>query len=67
MEINLTKLTDQLRQTREENDFNETELNKFKQKLTQLAKELDKPLNISIQQSSVSLINRISVVASCGE
>ena len=38
--------------------------NNFKQKLTQLTKELDKPSNISIQQDSTSFINKISVVVS---
>jgi hypothetical protein len=58
----LTILTDQLRRTRQENDFNEIELNEFKQKLTQLAKQLDKPSNVSLQQGSASFINKISVV-----
>ena len=31
LEIDLSKLTDQLIQTRQENDFNEVELNQFKQ------------------------------------
>jgi len=55
-----------LRQSREENDFNEIDLTQFKQKWTQLQKELDKPSNISIQQNSTSFINRISVVVSSG-
>jgi hypothetical protein len=67
IEIILNKLTDQLRQTRQENDFNEIHLNQFKQKLTQLAKELDKPSNISLEQDSTSLINKISVVVSVGK
>jgi hypothetical protein len=62
IETNLTILTDQLRRTRQENDFNEIELNEFKQKLTQLAKQLDKPSNVSLQQGSASFINKISVV-----
>jgi hypothetical protein len=67
IEINLTKLTDQLKQTRQENDFNEIDLKNLKQKLTQLEKELDKPSNISIQQDSTSLINKISVIVSSGK
>jgi hypothetical protein len=62
IEMNLTKLTDQLRQTRQENDFNEIDLQEFRQKLTKLSEELDKPKNISIQQNSSSLVNKISVV-----
>jgi len=64
IEINLVKLTDQLRQTRRENDFNEIDLHEFRRKLTQLVEELDKPKNISIQQNSSSLVNEISVVIS---
>ncbi|CAF3811590.1 unnamed protein product [Rotaria sp. Silwood1] len=62
IKINLDKLTDQLRQAREENDFNEIDLKEFKEKLTQLSQKLDKPLNISITQNSASIINKISVV-----
>jgi hypothetical protein len=64
IEINLTKLTDQLRQTRKENDFNEIDLQEFRQKLTQLVEELDKFKNISIQSNSNSLVNEICVVIS---
>jgi biopolymer transport protein ExbD len=61
IEINLTKLTDQLRKTRQENDFNEIDLNHLKHKLTQLTKDLDNPPGISIQEDSKSFINKISI------
>jgi hypothetical protein len=64
IEIALVKLTDQLRQARRENDFNEIDLHEFRRKLTQLVEELDKPKNISIQQNSSSLVNKICVVIS---
>jgi chromosome segregation ATPase len=64
IEVNLAKLTDGLRQTRQENDFNEIDLQELKQKLTQLAEELDKPSNVSIEHDSASLVNKISVVVS---
>ncbi|CAF1374226.1 unnamed protein product [Rotaria sp. Silwood1] len=64
IEVNLAQLTDKLKETRQENDFNEIILNQFKNTLTQLAKELDKPLNISIKQENTVLINPISVVVS---
>jgi hypothetical protein len=64
IEVNLTELTAQMRQIRKENDFNEIDLSQFKQKLTQLAKELDQPSSISIQQDSTSLIKNISVALS---
>jgi hypothetical protein len=62
IEMNLAKLTDQLRQTRQENDFNEIDLQEFRRKLTKLSEELDKPKNISIEESSSSLVNKISIV-----
>ena len=67
LEINLAKLTDRIRKTRQENDVNEIDLNAFREKLTQLSKELDQTPNISIQQDSATLINNISVVISKGK
>jgi DNA repair ATPase RecN len=64
IEISVSKLTDEMREIRKENDFNETDLNELKNKLTQLAKELDQPTNVSVQQDSASLINKICIVAS---
>ncbi|CAF3872481.1 unnamed protein product [Rotaria sp. Silwood1] len=64
IEDNLEKLTDKLREIRQENDFNEIDLNEFKNTLAQLAKELDKPPNVSIKQEDTALINRISIVVS---
>ncbi|CAF0750814.1 unnamed protein product [Adineta steineri] len=64
IEINLTKLTDQLKRLRKENDLNEIDLNYLKEKIIELEKELDQPPNVSIQQNSASLINRISVAVS---
>jgi hypothetical protein len=63
-EVNLDKLTDQLRYIRQENDFDEIDLQELKQKLTQLTEELDRSSNISIQYDSESFINKISVVIS---
>ncbi|CAF3904733.1 unnamed protein product [Rotaria sp. Silwood1] len=65
-ELNLAKLTDQLKQTRLENDFNEIDLNHLKRTLTQLAKRLDMPPNLSMKEDSVALIHRISIVLSSG-
>jgi chromosome segregation ATPase len=64
IEINLSKLTDEMREVRKENDFNEIDLNQLKNKLTQLAEELDKSAYASIQQESASLINKICIVVS---
>jgi hypothetical protein len=67
IEINLNKLTDDIRQIRNGNDFNEIDLQQLKQKLTKLIEEFDKPLNISIQRNSSQFINKISVVVSSGK
>jgi chromosome segregation ATPase len=66
IEINLTKLTDQMREIRQENYFNEIDLNQLKKKLTQLRKELDQLPNVSMQEDSGSLIKKISIVTSLG-
>jgi chromosome segregation ATPase len=64
IEMKLAELTSQLRETRQENDFNEIDLSQFQARLTQLSEEFDKPTNVSIQQDSTSFINTISVVTS---
>ena len=66
-ETDLTKLTDKIRKTRRDNDFNEIDLNDFRQKLAQFEKELDQPSNIYLQQHSETLVNKISVVISKGK
>jgi hypothetical protein len=60
-EIRLNKLTDQLRQSRDEDDFNEINLRQFQKELNQLTNELTKPSNISIGEDSTSFISKISV------
>jgi hypothetical protein len=61
IEVKLAKLTDQLRQNREENDFVETDLNHWKHELTRLTKELAQPPNVSIRQDTSSLVKNILV------
>ncbi len=53
-----------MKQIRQENDFNEINLQQLKQNLTELIEELDKPSNISIRNDSLLLINKISVLVS---
>jgi hypothetical protein len=55
-----------LKQTREENNFNEIDIHQFKQQLIQLTEESTKSKNISIQDGSASLVNKISVIVSDG-
>jgi uncharacterized damage-inducible protein DinB len=64
IEINLTKLTDELREIRKENDFNEIDLQHLKQKLAELIEQLNEPLNISFQQNPSLLVDKISVLIS---
>ena len=61
IETKLAKLTDQLRQNREENDFVETDLNHWKDELTRLTNELDKPSNVTIRQDTTALVTKILV------
>jgi chromosome segregation ATPase len=61
IEVKLAKLTDQLRQNREENDFVETDLNHWKDELTRLTKELAQPQNVCIRQDTSSLVKNILV------
>ena len=61
IEIKLNKLTNQLRETRRENDFNEINLRQFEEELKQLTKELNTPSNISIREDFTPFINKLSV------
>ena len=67
IDTKLHKLTEELRQVRRENEFNEIDLNEFKIKLTKLTEELVKPSNISTEHDCTSFINKISVISSSGE
>lgn len=62
IEVDLKELTDQLKQVRQEEDFNEIELKRLRKKLAELAEKLNNPANITIEHSSTSFINQISVV-----
>ena len=66
LENKLTKLTEQMRQTRQEDEFNEIDLNELKSKLTKLTEEFVKPPNIVIQQDPTSFVHTISVVVLAG-
>ena len=64
IEVDLRQLTNELKNVRQENDFDENNLRQMEQNLAKLAAQLDKPSNISIQQTSTSYISPISVVVS---
>ena len=61
IEIKLNKLTAQLRESREENDFIETDLRTWERQLKSLEEELRKPSNITVKQDSTPLVTKISV------
>ena len=67
IKVDLNKLTDRLRQSREENDFYETDLRQWNEELTRLTKELAKPSNIKLDKNPTSLINKISVDMTSGK
>jgi hypothetical protein len=68
IKIRLTKLTEELKRIRKENNFNEVHLNDLKLKLKQLEEQLNNPSNISIQQqNSSSFIKKISVLINSGK
>ena len=61
LEDRLSKLTNQLRQSRETKDFFETELNQWKEELKQMKNELVKPSSVTIRQDPTPLVTRINV------
>ncbi|CAF5087948.1 unnamed protein product, partial [Rotaria sp. Silwood1] len=56
IEVKLNKLTDQLRQSRQENDFVETDLHQWKEQLSQLSRELTNSSSIILQQDLEPLV-----------
>ena len=64
LETKLAKLTDQLRESRDEDDFNEINLRKFQEELERLSDQLVKPSNISIREDSTPFISKILVEVS---
>jgi hypothetical protein len=61
IEVDLNQLTKQLIESRKENDFYETDLRQWNEKLKRLEKELNKPSNIHLRQDTTSFINKIFV------
>lgn len=67
MENRLSRVAVQMTQMREKNAFNEVDLNQCKEKLMNLAEELDQPPNICIEQENTTFINKIAVRRSFGK
>jgi hypothetical protein len=61
LEKKLNKLTNQLRQSREENDFFETDLNRWREELIEMENELDNPSSVTIRQRKTPLVTKINV------
>ena len=63
IEIDLNLLTNQIKEIRQESDFNELNLIDLRNKLKILQEQLNNPENISVREanSSSSFINRIYV------
>jgi len=62
IEVKLSKVTKQIRQSRQENDFFETELRQWKENLTKLKQELPlKSPSITIRQDSTPLVTKMYV------
>ncbi|CAF3431842.1 unnamed protein product [Rotaria sp. Silwood1] len=60
-EFHLNNLTNQIWQTRQENNFVETNISQWQQELYRLKKELTNPSNITLRQDSTSLVQKIFV------
>lgn len=61
IETRLNKLTNELQQSRKENDFFEPDLRQWKEELENLTKELNIPSNVKLQQDSKSLVSQLYV------
>ncbi|CAF0953187.1 unnamed protein product [Adineta steineri] len=64
VEMKFKDLREQIRQIHQENEFNEINLNYFRNQLMDITKELNNSSNLSIQQDSQSFINEISIISS---
>ncbi|CAF0818173.1 unnamed protein product [Adineta steineri] len=64
VEQKFSELSQKLKEIRQENEFNEIDLNHFRLKLAQIIEEFLQPSNISIRQDSQEFIKKISVISS---
>ncbi|CAF3747071.1 unnamed protein product [Adineta steineri] len=64
IEDKFLELSQKLKETREENEVNDIDLNNFQLQLTQITEELNEPSNISVRQDSQEFIKKISVISS---
>ncbi|CAF1311589.1 unnamed protein product [Adineta steineri] len=64
VEKKFIKLSQKLKEIREEDEFNEIDLNNFQLKLTQITEEFLQSSNISIKDDSQEFIKKISIISS---
>jgi outer membrane murein-binding lipoprotein Lpp len=62
IENRLNNIAGELKRIREENEFNEIDLNHFKEKLNKLKEELNQPSNILLKRQSTSFIDKMLVI-----
>ncbi|CAF4171212.1 unnamed protein product, partial [Adineta steineri] len=62
-EKKLNALSEQIKQIRDENEFNEINLEYLRNELIKMREELDNPSKISIEQDSQSFTNEISIIS----
>lgn len=67
IDVNLTELTDRLRTTRQENDFNEFDIHQLKQNLIELAGVLSREADDSLERTSTTLNDIMSGLESSGK
>ena len=67
MQSKLRELTDQITRMRKEDAFHEYDLNRCKEKLKKLAKDVDQPSNISIEREATEFIDKITVIVLFGK
>ena len=67
MENKLNQLTDQLRHSREEEDFFEGDLRRWNKELTELTEQLMDPSDLTVHQDQIPLIAKISVSKSSSQ
>jgi sugar lactone lactonase YvrE len=62
IDVKLNNVTNQIRQSRQENDFFETDLRQWKENLTKIQEELHhKPSTITVREDSTPLVTKIYV------
>ncbi|CAF4242021.1 unnamed protein product, partial [Adineta steineri] len=64
IKMKFNDLRKQIKKLQKENEFNEMNLNYLRNELIKITKELNNPLNMSIQQNSQPFINDISIILS---